>query len=215
MEFRTEQEEFWAGEFGDRYAERNSNPHSIASQTAIFARILCRTYQVQQVLELGANIGHNLLALQRLLPECSFTAVEINHKAAVSLEAILHTRVFRGSIFDFSAEQLGSHDLTMTAGVLIHINPELISDVYDRLYRCSRKYILLWEYYNPSPVEVSYRGHSERLFKRDFAGEMMDRFSDLELVDYGFQYHRDPNFPADDSTWFLLRKRPINVNQAR
>lgn len=35
---------------------------------------------------------------------------------------------------------------------------------------------------------------------------MLDRYSDLELVDYGFQYRRDSNFRADDSTWFLLKK---------
>lgn len=57
------------------------------------------------------------------------------------------------------------------------------------------------------PVVVSYRGHEDRLFKRDFAGEMLDRYPDLELVDYGFVYHRDPNFPQDDPNWFLLRKR--------
>jgi len=44
------------------------------------------------------------------------------------------------------------------------------------------------------------------LFKRDFAGEMLDRFKDLELLDYGFVYHRDNNFPQDDLNWFLLRK---------
>jgi spore coat polysaccharide biosynthesis protein SpsF len=26
-------------------------------------------------------------------------------------------------------------------------------------------------------------------------------------VDYGFAYRRDPNFPQDDITWFLLEKR--------
>jgi hypothetical protein len=44
-------------------------------------------------------------------------------------------------------------------------------------------------------------------FKRDFAGEIMDRFPDLRLVDYGFVYHRDPQFPQDDFTWFLMEKR--------
>jgi len=99
------------------------------------------------------------------------------------------------------------HDLTFTCGVLIHINPELLPELYTRLYECSRSYILINEYYNQKPVEASYRGHSERLFKRDFAGELLDRYPDLELVDYGFQYHRDHNFPADDMTWFLLKKK--------
>ena len=70
----------------------------------------------------------------------------------------------------------------------------------------SKKYILICEYYNPSPTTISYRGHSDRLFKRDFAGEMLDKFSDLKLVDYGFSYHRDNSFPQDDITWFLLQK---------
>ena len=66
--------------------------------------------------------------------------------------------------------------------------------------------MLICEYYNPSPVSIEYRGHSDRLFKRDFAGEIMDRFTDVQLVDYGFAYHRDISFPQDDCTWFLLEK---------
>ena len=58
-------------------------------------------------------------------------------------------------------------------------------------------------------MEVTYRGHTGRLFKRDFAGELLDKYQDLELLDYGFQYHRDYNFPSDDSTWFLLHHRTL------
>ncbi len=35
----------------------------------------------------------------------------------------------------------------------------------------------------------------------------MDRHPDLELLDYGFAYQRDPNFAQDDITWFLMEKR--------
>jgi hypothetical protein len=52
---------------------------------------------------------------------------------------------------------------------------------------------------------VEYRGHADKLFKRDFAGEMIDRF-DLKLIDYGFFYHRDNYFSFGDSSWFLLEK---------
>jgi hypothetical protein len=52
---------------------------------------------------------------------------------------------------------------------------------------------------------VPYRGNQERLFKRDFAGELMDRHG-LKLVNYGFAYHRDNYHPQDDITWFLLEK---------
>ena len=90
--------------------------------------------------------------------------------------------------------------------MLIHINPDKLNDVYDRLYRHSKRYILISEYYNPVPVAVNYRGFSDKLFKRDFAGEFMDRFPDVRLLDYGFQYHRDKNFPMDDVNWFLMEK---------
>lgn len=91
-------------------------------------------------------------------------------------------------------------------GVLIHINPNELKTVYEKLYTSSKKYILIAEYYNPSPVEIPYRGNKERLFKRDFAGEFLDMFPDCKLEDYGFVYHRDNNFPLDDITWFLMKK---------
>lgn len=65
---------------------------------------------------------------------------------------------------------------------------------------------MVCEYYNPSPVEVNYWGHTEKLFKRNFAGEILDRYPDLQLVNYGFIWHRDSNFPQDDFNWFLMRK---------
>ena len=51
------------------------------------------------------------------------------------------------------------------------------------------------------------KDYEEKLFKRDFAGEVLDRFDDLRLFDYGFCYHRDLHFPQDDVTWFLLEKK--------
>lgn len=62
------------------------------------------------------------------------------------------------------------------------------------------------EYYFPSPVAIPDRGHADRLFKRDFAGELMKRHTDVRLLDYGFVYHADANHPQDDLTWFLLEK---------
>jgi spore coat polysaccharide biosynthesis protein SpsF len=91
-------------------------------------------------------------------------------------------------------------------GVLIHINPESLQKVYQNMYKASSKYICICEYYNPVPVTVNYRGHTDKLFKRDFASEIMDKYSDLKLVDYGFVWHRDNTFPIGDVTWFLLEK---------
>ena len=91
---------------------------------------------------------------------------------------------------------------------LIHIAPERLPDAYAAAYRLSARYICIAEYYSPSPVTIPYRGHADRLFKRDFAGEMLDAYPDLKLVAYGFRYRRDRLHPQDDLNWFLIEKAP-------
>lgn len=97
-------------------------------------------------------------------------------------------------------------DLALIKGVLIHINPDELNLVYDKLVTATNRYLMVAEYYNPVPVAIPYRGHTDRLFKRDFAGEIMERHPEMQLLDYGFVYRRDPNFPQDDMTWFLMEK---------
>ena len=68
---------------------------------------------------------------------------------------------------------------------LIHINPKQLKKIYDLIYKLSKKYILINEYPQPTPVSVNYRGYKNVLFKRNFAGEIMKKYN-LKLVDYGF-----------------------------
>lgn len=206
MTHRTEQEAFWKGDFGNEYTGRNRGAGWVASNAAFFSKVLARTHNVQGVLELGSNIGLNLMAFRNLRPTAKLSAVEINEKAASELRSnVPGVDLHVSSILDFQPQ--ATWDLVFTKGVLIHINPEKLQMVYELMYRASSRYLLVSEYYNPKPAEVTYRGHTGKLFKRDFAGEILDKFSDLSLMDYGFVYHRDVNFPQDDMTWFLLEKR--------
>jgi pseudaminic acid biosynthesis-associated methylase len=204
MSYTTEQENFWAGNFGDEYVDRNSSANFVSSNTYLFSKILARTVGINSVIEFGANIGLNLLAIRNLMPNVRLSAIEINEKAVATLKKIQGITIYPESILANSSPPPA--DLVLIKGVLIHINPDFLGQVYEKLYQTALKYICIVEYYNPTPVEVSYRGHSDRLFKRDFAGEVLDKYPDLKLVDYGFVYHRDHNFPADDLTWFLLEK---------
>lgn len=204
--FKTPQEAFWAGEFGDEYIGRNNSDALIASNLALFSKALRCTNGIHNSIEFGSNIGLNLQALKKLLPTSEQFAIEINPQAANELKKIIPEKnVFNTSILDFSLER--TWDLVLIKGVLIHINPDSLQDVYEKLYAAANKYIIVCEYYNPSPVTVNYRGHADRLFKRDFCGELLEKYADLKLIDYGFVYKRDPNFPQDDVTWFLMEKR--------
>ena len=206
MTFKTEQEAFWAGEFGTAYIDRNKGDALLASNLDFFSKALRQARGLGSCIEFGANIGMNLRALRLLHPAQQQFGIEINADAAEQLAAVLTPQnVFRQSILDF--EPARSFDLVLIKGVLIHISPEVLPAVYDKLHQAAGRYLLVAEYYNPVPVGINYRGHADRLFKRDFCGELLDRHADLALVDYGFAYRRDPNFPQDDITWFLLEKR--------
>lgn len=202
--YSTEQEDFWAGDFGEEYIGRNSSDLMLASNLAFFGEIFKKVHAVNSILELGCNVGMNLKAIQHLAPNCSISGIDINKKAIEKLSA--QKPEFNLKHASINQEIKMKSDLCFTKGVLIHINPVYLDKVYQNLYNNSSKYILIAEYYNPTPVSVPYRDNTDKLFKRDFAGEILDKYQDLKLVDYGFSYHRDLNFPQDDMCWFLLKK---------
>lgn len=204
--FKTPQEEFWAGSFGEEYIGRNKSQEYLASNLSFFSKALKQVGRPKSIIEFGANIGMNLKAIQYLYPSILLKGIEINEEASKELATLIKVEnIFKGSIFDYeSTEQF---EVALIKGVLIHINPDMLPTVYKKMYDSSSRYILICEYYNPSPVSINYRGHGDRLFKRDFAGELLDLYSDLELIDYGFCYKRDKAFPQDDITWFLMEKK--------
>ena len=203
---QTEQEDFWAGEFGNSYINRNDSKAILRSNVALFSKVLTRTGMLSSAIEFGPNIGLNLAAIHEIMPQAALHGVEINELACRRLQQRPGiTSAVQGSILNFSPDV--QHDFAMAKGLLIHINPEHLPKAYKALYEASKRFVFVCEYYNPVPVTIPYRGHQDRLFKRDFAGDIMDLYPDLKLVDYGFCYGRDPLFPQDDLTWFLMEKR--------
>ena len=206
MQEFTEQEDFWASDFGDSYLTRNDSNQLKVSNIVLFSKILSKVSKLNSVIEFGCNIGLNLEAITFLLPNTSVVGVEINKKACEELAA-RNMKYFNESFL--GKTDYGNYDMTFTKGVLIHQNPGKLKIAYKKLYDHSSKYILIIEYYSPSPVSIIYRGEKDKLFKRDFAGEILDLYPSLKLVDYGFVYRRD-QFPQDDLTWFLLEKTSIS-----
>jgi len=203
-----EQEKFWKGAFGNEYSTRNAGSELLASNIAFFSRLLSITGRLESVVEFGCNVGMNLKAINALVPNCQLTGVEINETAINQLrEWNREVEIIEGSFLGLCLAK--EYELAFTKGVLIHIAPEFVKSAYQVIYRAARRYIAIAEYYSPVPVELTYRGYNNKLFKRDFAGELMEIYSDLELVDYGFLYHRDPVFPQDDINWFLLKKNDV------
>jgi len=206
LKFLTDQETFWAGTFGTEYINRNKSEQLLAANLKFFSKVLSNASQIKSVIEFGANIGMNLKALKLLYPELDMSGIEINASAAADLAKIIPAQnVFTGSILEY--QPIKKFDLVLIKGVLIHIHPDQLASVYKKLVSTTSRYLLIAEYYNPTPIAIPYRGHLDRLFKRDFAGEVLDSYPSFSLIDYGFFYRRDPCFPQDDITWFLMQKK--------
>lgn len=201
MSTRGEQEEFWAGDFGTSYIDRNSSEDWVRSNKVFFARALkSLALSPKSILEIGSSIGLNMMALKDLYPNAKLTSIEINSDACRSISSIVD-QVFNLSFQEYEANE--KFELVLVKGVLIHMNPEDLQSTYRKITTSSSRYVLIAEYFNPTPVAIDYRGHKNKLFKRDFAGEFLAANPDWKIKDYGFVYHGD-QFPQDDLTWFLL-----------
>ena len=198
------QEEFWKGAFGDEYHKRNEG--RIESNMHLFNFIMdCNEMGPTSVVEFGAGTGQNLIALKHLLPDIETIGVEINLQAIAAMQDCDQINVtITSSIQEFKPEFTA--DLVLTKGLLIHLAPEDLPKAYEVLHACTDEWLLVCEYYCPVPRAINYRGNSGKAWARDFAGEILDTYADLELKDYGFVYNRG-EFPQDDLHWFLMQKK--------
>ena len=204
--YGSEQEDFWAGDFGDEYTERNSTHDSLPARVHLFSTVFAHYDAPASCLELGANVGMNLRALKILYPQQEQFGIEINSGAALELEReIGHGNVYNGSFLNWLPDK--KYECAMTVGVLIHIAPDDLERAYSQLGASSSKYVLMAEYFNPTPVEIEYRGHRGKLYKRDFCHEFLEVNAGFKLLDYGFVYSGG-RFPLDDLTWFLCKRTP-------
>jgi pseudaminic acid biosynthesis-associated methylase len=198
----------WRGAFGDAYTDRNPRTlASLESRQRLFQRALgdVPLGAGSRLLEVGTNVGMNLSALGRCSPASLF-GVDLNERALARARSASDL-AGRVRLAAAQAERLpfpdASMDLVLTCGVLIHIPPEQLREACAEIVRVARRYVFCAEYFSPRPEEVSYRGESGLLFKRDFGTFYLEQWPELQLVDYGFVWKR---VEFDDLNWWLFEK---------
>ena len=202
MKFNS-QEKFWQGNFGNSYIKRNNQQKIVKNNFHFFKKVFNKKIKINSLIELGPNVGLNIIALNKIFKNLSITAVEINKNACEHLKKIKNVRVINNSILKFNLK--AKFDLVLIKGVMIHVHPKNLKKLYKQIEKLSKKYILISEYYNPYPISIDYRGYKNKLFKNDYAGDFLKIYKNYKLIDHGFNYHLD-KYPQDDSNWFLLRK---------
>lgn len=212
----TIQENFWANKFGDKYIKRNLYP-DLKKIDALYKatygvtrskmnKEFLNKKEIDSVLEIGCNIGNQLIALQKQGLK-NLYGIDINPRAVeLAKKYTKDMSILQGSAFDIPFKD-NYFDLVFTSGVLIHISPKDLEQAMKEAYRVSKKYIWGFEYHNSTPVMISYRGHKDRLWKCDFTKLYRELFPNLRLVKEKKYKHLDNN--AIDSM-FLLKKTGIN-----
>ncbi|HRE73126.1 MAG TPA: methyltransferase domain-containing protein [Flavobacteriales bacterium] len=188
---KTKQTDFWSGEFGKEYTDRNSYSDESwddfyranwgATKTEMNEECLEGISKEARILEVGCNMGLQLRGFQRM----GFTklyGIELQQYAVNRAhEWLKDVNIIQGSGFDIPFRD-GFFDVVCTNGVLIHIAPSDYDKIMGEMYRCSARYIMGFEYYSDSLIEIPYRGNKGYLWKADFAAEFIKRFPDLKLV---------------------------------
>lgn len=170
-----QQREFWMGDFGTNYLNRNNTIETVnelyKKQTGItvekiFNNFFDKINRECTIIELGCNIGLNLSILNKMGFK-NLTGLEINETAfSLAKKNNPDINFINSSIENFETTE--TYDLVYTAGVLIHINPDTLPLIITKMNHLSKKYIFGFEYYSDNLVEIKYRNHDNSCWKQNF-----------------------------------------------
>ena len=204
----------WAGDFGREYTDRNvltlDEPENLYrdlygfTRTEMNSEFIGNLARGIKILEVGSNIGNQLLCLQNMGFKNLYGIEFQSYAVELSKSRTQGINIIQSSAFDIPFKD-GFFDLVFTSGLLIHIAPEDIATVLNEICRCTNKYIWGFEYYAEVYTEVSYRGHTELLWKTNFSRLFLERFKNLRLVkEKHFKYLNNSD---NVDSMFLLEKR--------
>jgi len=202
------QELFWKTQIGSFYMQDNAEFDEKLGIKAWNIMLGSATFDKDSFsfLECGSNIGRNIEFLKKIYPSCSASVIEINGQALeICLSKNQIDSSFLGSLLEVQVDE--KFDLVYSTQVLIHVNPQDLLNVMQRMFDWSKKYILIAEYFNRNLVTIPYRGSNNKLFKRDFGKLFIENFN-VKCIDYGFLWGYEYDSAGfDDVTWWLFEKK--------
>ncbi len=141
----------WQENFGKLYTDRNDM--TLEEMEALYLtnygftksdinkRFLEGISHTIRILEVGSNIGNQLMCLQNL-GFVNLYGIELQSYAVeLSKSRTSNINIIQGSSFGIPFKD-DYFDLVLTAGLLIHIHPSDVSNVMNEIHRCSKDYIL-------------------------------------------------------------------------
>jgi pseudaminic acid biosynthesis-associated methylase len=211
----TIQESFWSGNFGEAYTDRNTFSQEEwdklyletwgITKIAMNEKAMGEIPRDAKILEVGCNIGMQLSGFKRMGFK-NLYGIELQAYAVEKAKATTQgINIIQGSGFDIPFRD-NYFDLVCTNGVLIHIDPVNLKGIMSEIYRCSSRYIMGFEYYNEQTESVTYRGHTNYLWKADYEQIYRDYFPSLRILKKDFYTYSSPANAGNKDCLFLLGK---------
>ena len=209
----TQQMREWEAKFGKEYTDRNAlSPDEMEilykerygiTRSEMNSEFIGEFDRNMRILEVGSNIGNQLLCLQKAGFENLYGIELQSYAVELSKSRTMNINIIEGSAFDIPFKD-GYFDLVFTSGLLIHIAPDDIGTVLIEIQRCTKRYIWCFEYYSDEYTEIEYRDHKNLLWKANYSKLFLDRFSNLRLVkEQHYKYLNNDNVDV----MFLLEKK--------
>lgn len=202
----------WIEQFGKEYTDRNNlsleeleklyKENYGFTRTELNALFLDKIDRSKKILEIGSNIGMQLLCLQKMGFKNLYGIEPQEYAVQLTKDRTININIIKGDAFDVPFKD-EFFDIVFTSGVLIHIHKQNIKKAIREIYRCSNKYIWGFEYYADKYTEIPYRGQKNLLWKANFPKIYMDTFPDLKIVEIKFFKYLENN---NIDVMYLLRK---------
>jgi pseudaminic acid biosynthesis-associated methylase len=215
----------WSGDFGTDYTTRNASSWvGIKNRSRLFGDIFQAMETANKanpspqpfpasVIEVGGGCGDNLRAIdmiyersRQLIKLMSCDPNEAARKAMADVATAIPGDLSALPYADDAA------DLVFTSGVLIHVPPAELDRALSEIYRVSKRWILSIEYYNNVPEEISYRGQSGMMWRRDWGEAWLEKYPELRPIGNGFAWKRTTSL--DNLHWFLFDRPQIPASAA-
>lgn len=214
---KSKPEEYWEGNFGTEYTNRNNlsitelNKLYIKkyglSRSILNAEFLSKAAfnkdpSELKFLEVGCNVGNQLNIIDSFDYK-NLWGIDISKHALKIARQRGNFNIVNGNVLDIPFKD-NFFDMVFTSGLLIHIPPHKIHEALDEIYRCTSKYIWGFEYYHARDFkEVKYRDENNLMWKANYPQLFLDRFNNLELVHKKLLKYSDNE---DIDVMYLLRK---------
>ena len=202
----------WIEQFGKEYTDRNNlsleeleklyKENYGFMRTELNTLFLDKIDHSKKILEIGSNIGIQLLCLQKMGFKNLYGIEPQEYAVQLTKDRTTNINIIKGDAFDVPFKD-EFFDIVFTSGVLIHIHKQNIKKAIREIYRCSKRYIWGFEYYADKYTEILYRGQKNLLWKANFPKIYMDTFPDLKIVKIKVLKYLENN---NKDVMFLLRK---------